>query len=125
MEAQSDQKFSEELKKTYADVVKKAECLIKLQIPANQRKKKVGGTLLGKLGKRMSMDLHAKVDEEKKLHILIQQSNQKQQKDSEYDWRDRLKQWKKVQQAEGAIADIGGKSQLNSNSVALTILGLL
>jgi len=66
------------------------------------------------------------VAEETKLHIMIQQKQSgKPQKDSEYDWTDRLRQWKKVQQAEGAIADLGAKSQLSSNSVTLAVLGLL
>ena len=52
------------------------------------------------------------MDEEKKLHIMVEQSTSK--KDSEYDWTDRLKQWKKVQMAEGAIVDLGAKGSLNS-----------
>ena len=47
------------------------------------------------------------------------------QKDVEYDWTDRLKQWKKVQMAEGAILDLGEKKQLTSQSTSVAILGLL
>ena len=46
-------------------------------------------------------------------------------KDKEYDWTDRLKQWKKVQMAEGAIVDLSSKSQLNSQSASIAALGLL
>lgn len=38
---------------------------------------------------------------------MVQQ--QTDQKDKEYDWTDRLKQWKKVQLAEGAIVDLSSK----------------
>ena len=48
-----------------------------------------------------------------------------EQKDKEFDWTDRLKQWKKVQLAEGAIVDLSSKKQLNSNSASIAVLGLL
>lgn len=38
---------------------------------------------------------------------MVQQ--QTDRKDKEYDWTDRLKQWKKVQLAEGAIVDLSSK----------------
>ena len=43
---------------------------------------------------------------------MIQQDREK--KDKEFDWTDRLKQWKKVQLAEGAIVDLTEKKSLNS-----------
>ena len=54
---------------------------------------------------------------------MVQQ--QTDQKDKEYDWTDRLKQWKKVQLAEGAIVDLSSKKQLNSQSASIAVLGLL
>ena len=54
---------------------------------------------------------------------MVQQ--QTDRKDKEYDWTDRLKQWKKVQLAEGAIVDLSSKKQLNSQSASIAVLGLL
>ena len=111
VEERSNAKFDVDLKKAYAGVVAKAEQLIKLQVPAAYKVKK-GNSLMKALRKKLSMNVQNKMDEEKKLHIMVEQSTSK--KDSEYDWTDRLKQWKKVQMAEGAIVDLGAKGSLNS-----------
>ena len=62
---------------------------------------------------------------ESEYHILIDKPSLRKQKDTEYDWRDRIKQWWRVAKSKGAIVDLGAKSQLNSNSVSLASLGLL
>lgn len=125
VEAQFEAKYQTELKDVYDEVVRKAELLITLQTPAQYKRQKKSNKLMGRLRNQMSLHLQRRVEDETKLHIMIQQAGAKQQKDTEYDWTDRLKQWKKVQQAEGAIADLGAKGQLNSNSVSLAVLGLL
>jgi len=45
--------------------------------------------------------------------------------DKEFNWTDRLKQWKTHQLSQGAIVDLSSKNQLNSQSSSLAILGLL
>ena len=42
-----------------------------------------------------------------KKHVLFDEDPFKK-KDTEFDWRDRLKQWKKMQQSSGAILDFVG-----------------
>jgi hypothetical protein len=53
--------------------------------------------------------MHQKVEEDKKLQIMIQQTSTKQKRDTEFNWTDRIKQWKKVQQAQGAVIDLSTK----------------
>jgi predicted DNA-binding antitoxin AbrB/MazE fold protein len=70
------------------------------------------------------MKLQSSVVQEKKASVIMIEGTSSKV-DKEYDWTDRLKQWKKVQLAEGAIVDLSAKGQLNSQSASLAILGLL
>ena len=118
-------KFDEEIKKTYEGVVSKAEVLLKLQVPDAYKEKKRGNKMMSAMRSQMSMHMQGQLNEAPAAttHMMIQ--SQATVKDDEYDWRDRLKQWKKVQMAEGAIVELGAKSTLNSNSASIAILGLL
>jgi len=68
--------------------------------------------------------LNANVIKAKQSHIMIERQEQ-QSKDSEFNWTDRLKAWKSVQNAKGAIVDLGSKGKLNSNSASMAILRIL
>ena len=46
-------------------------------------------------------------------------------KDTEYDWRDRFKQWRDVQMSSGAIVDFSELNNEVSKSVQLSVLGCL
>ena len=61
----------------------------------------------------------------RKRGSIIMIDRQQSKEDKEYNWTDRLAQWKKIQMSEGAIIDLSSKSQMNSQSASLAILGLL
>ena len=66
VEERANTKFDEELKKTYAEVVQKAEALIKLQIPASYKAKK-GKQLWGRLRSQVSGLVHEKMEVSRKV----------------------------------------------------------
>jgi hypothetical protein len=48
-----------------------------------------------------------------------------EEKDKEFDWRDRLKQWKNVQQSGGAVLNFTQKGQETFRSTSISVLGCL
>ncbi len=57
-------------------------------------------------------------------YISIEKKEQKAN-DTEFNWIDRLKQWKNVQKAKGAIIGDKNDVQINTKSASMAILGVL
>ena len=60
----------------------------------------------------------------RKKTVLVQETGI-EKKDKEFDWRDRLKNWKQMQQTEGAVTGFDEQLKSQSNSVAFSVLGCL
>ena len=104
-------------------MVKKAEFMLKLEAPNAYKAKKQNNVTSG-LKKQLSFMLNSNIAKAKQSHIMIERQ-ENQAKDSEFNWTDRLKAWKSVQNAKGAIVDLGSKGKLNSNSASMAILRIL
>jgi len=65
-----------------------------MQVPAAWRKKQTN-SLASRLRAQISLKLQQQVEVDKQKTIFIQRQGEKQ-KDGEYDWTDRLKQWKSI-----------------------------
>lgn len=122
VEEKSSAKFTEDLNKAYSSVVKKAEILITLQVPNSFKENRKAKGILSALQSQMSLNFKQELFK-RKTTIKIESDISK--KDTEFDWTDRLKAWKKVQMAEGAILDFTSTKQMNSGSASMAILGLL
>ena len=132
VEDKTTTKFDQEVQKTYDGVVQKANSLVRLAVPSQYKR---SNPLMARMVSAMSVQLQKNLSVQstggsgnpslRKRGSIIMIDRQQTKVDKEYNWTDRLAQWKKIQMSEGAIIDLSSKSQMNSQSASLAILGLL
>ena len=56
---------------------------------------------------------------------MVMRESQISEKDSEFDWRDRLRQWKQMQQSAGSVTSFTDSMTDTFQSTTISILGIL
>ena len=74
---------------------------------------------------KLKEKLNQEGEAEKKKETYLINTSEHTQKDTEYNWTDRLAKWRQVQISKGAISDFSKADALSTKNVSLAVLACL
>ena len=131
----------------YQEVHDKATLLCKMQVPeafieaqkavdTDQKKRQIFGSLASKIAGRFGQEENKADDDTVSTTSRLQGTLGRRpvslvkdathsQKDKEVDWRDKLRDWRKVQMSSGAVNSLAEKNQSVFQTCSVSVLGCL
>ena len=125
--------MQEKMADAIESAIKKCKLVLKMRLP-DAYKQEATEDLQRELSRKLSQNIKlenqgsglARVPSIKKRQsILLVENNTLQRKDTEFDWKDRLKQWNQVQLSLGTITSFSQLGDKAAKSIQLSVISLM